>query len=389
MKALTRSVAIRQVGLSLIELLVAMAIGLVVTLAASTVLLNFEGDKRKLTTANDMNQAAAFASYSLDRILRNAGSGFAVRGEQGAGCLINASRDGTAILPAPTALPAPFNGLDGEFRLAPILIYDGESSTGSDVLAIMSGSQGGSELPARAIDASISATSLRLPNTLAWRPNDLALIVQAGRSCLLQQLTSAQTPAINSAGNQTMEFGGAYSPTTGLTAFGGVGPGADVFVAPLGNVDQSRPDFRLLGVGDSNTLQSYDLLRLNGVAEAVQPVLDGVVEMHAVYGLDTNSNGDIDTWQSPSVSPWRAADLLSGTAAAALNLRQIAAVRIGLILRTSVPEKDAVAPTQLQLFGDVGLAYTKTLTADERLFRHRTVEFAVPLRNVLTTNFND
>jgi type IV pilus assembly protein PilW len=377
----------RQQGFSLIELLVAMAIGLVVTLAASSVLLNFEGNKRKMTSVNDVNQAGAYISYVLDRSVRSAGSGFASRGAQAYGCSINASRSGTAILPAPLALPAPFASLDRNFRLAPLVIYAGASEAGSDVLAFMKGSHGFGESPVLIIPGSVSPTQLRTLNTLGWRNNDMALVFQQGLGCLIEQVGGAGFAGSSS---QILPFSGTYYTAAGtnvaLADFGG--GGGDTYVAALGNVVDNRPEFQVVGVGANNTLFSYDLLRFEGAGTTPQTIADGVVELRAVYGIDENDDGVRDGWASPSAAGWTSASLLNGSATATNLLRSIVAVRIGLILRTSAPDKEVVSPTELKLFSDLGgaLEQTRTLTADERLFRHRTVELTVPLRNVLTSN---
>jgi type IV pilus assembly protein PilW len=77
--------------------------------------------------------------------------------------------------------------------------------------------------------------------------------------------------------------------------------------------------------------------------------------------------------------------LLSGTPAAQQLLMQIVAVRAGLILRTSRAEREDVATAEIVLFEDLApaLQQVRALSADERRFRHRSVEFTVPLRNVL------
>lgn len=380
----------RQQGFSLIELLVAMAIGLVVTLAASSVLLNFEGNKRKMTSVNDVNQAGAYISYVLDRSVRSAGSGFASRGRDAFGCSINASRSGAAILPSPLALPAPFASLDRNFRLAPVVIYAGASEAGSDVLAFMKGSHGFSESPTLIIPGSVTSAQLRMLNTLGWRNNDMALVLQRGRGCLIEQVSGAGF--VGSSG-QILPFAGTYYTAAGTNVSLGdfVGGGGDTYVAALGNVVDNRPEFQVVGVGANNALFSYDLLRFEGANTVPQTITDGVVELRAVYGIDTNRAGVRDAWVSPSAAGWTSASLLDGSAAASDRLRSIVAVRIGLILRTSAPDKDIVSPPTLNLFSDLGTALeqTRTLSNDERRFRHRTIELTVPLRNVLTANLND
>ena len=66
----------KQIGFSLIELLVAMIIGLIVSLAVYTVLTTFEERKRTSTSVNDISQSNTYALYLLDKKLRSAGSGF-------------------------------------------------------------------------------------------------------------------------------------------------------------------------------------------------------------------------------------------------------------------------------------------------------------------------
>jgi type IV pilus assembly protein PilW len=77
--------------------------------------------------------------------------------------------------------------------------------------------------------------------------------------------------------------------------------------------------------------------------------------------------------------------LAAGDATAAQRLRRIKAVRVGLILRSRLAEKQVVAPGSLTLFGDLGtsLAYTRSFDADEQHYRYRAIEATVPVRNNL------
>lgn len=107
--------------------------------------------------------------------------------------------------------------------------------------------------------------------------------------------------------------------------------------------------------------------------------------MRGLYGIDVNGDGIQDAWQAPT-GTFSSASLLDGSPGAQSRLRQIVAVRMGVILRTSLIEKETVAPANLQLFGDLDASLQpppRTLSASERLSRHRTIEFTVPLRNML------
>ena len=370
-------------GFSLVELLVAVTIGLVLTLAITSVMTRSESTKRTITSTNDANQTGAYVSYELDRALRSAGSGYAQRWREVFGCQINASRDNAAMLPSPTALPAPFDGMPQAFRLAPLVITKGADS---DVLAIMTGAAGVGESGLRVVQSSVVAGSLGLPNALGIRGNDLILLAQDGIGCMVQQVTAGfeGTPLV--AGTlppQDLPLSGRFYNATGtdvsLTDFGVSG---DTYVMGLGNALTNAPQFQLIGVGANNTLVSYDILRIDGT-DAPVPIAENVVQLRALYGVDTDNDSRQDAWVDPGVAPWDSVSLLNGSEAARDNLRRIVAVRVGLILASSLVERTNASPTSITLFGDIGMGQTRALTADEQRVRHRAVEITVPLRTIL------
>lgn len=382
----------RSKGLSLIELLVAMAIGLVVTLAITRIMIGFEGSKRTSTALNDTIQAGAYGSYVLNRAIRQAGTGYTQRLSDLFGCRLNAAKAslGTSVLPPPSAFPSPFSGASTVRRLAPFLIEQGAADTASevrgDILTVLSGAGGKSELPLPASTFTVMPSpSFSLPLTIEYRPNDLVLIGGdrgAVRDCMVQQVAAGVAPGM-------LPLGGDYYTATGTTVnFTDFSSMSTVYAAQLGNID-NPPQFYLYGVGDNATLFSYDLLQTGATAAANQPqaVADSVVEVRALYGLDTNFDHTVDRWQDPGVSPFQYADLMSGTSAALNNLKQITAVRVGLILRSPLQEATTVASNPVLFAGvtDAGgtsLERTRTLTAADQAFRYRTVELTIPLRNM-------
>ena len=154
----------------------------------------------------------------------------------------------------------------------------------------------------------------------------------------------------------------------------------------LGNIaGNNPPNFMMIGVGANNTLFSYDLLQTT--ATPLLPIADGVFEMHALYGVDNDNNGTLDAWVDPNTTTvYTLAALMAGTETASNLLQSIKAVRVGLITRTSLPEKTAVAPATLTLFSDLGLTHTRTLTPAEQLYRYRTIESTIPIRNTMLLN---
>ncbi|MFL6661318.1 MAG: PilW family protein [Rhizobacter sp.] len=388
------SIRRRSSGFSIVELLVAMAIGLILTLAVTAVMTRSEASKRSITSVNDANQTGAYASFLLDRVLRSAGSGYAQRWSDVFGCRINASRDNTALLPRAAALPAPFAAVPTALRLAPVAIIKGAAATDSDVLAVMSGTAGFGETAGRVLPASITGTGLRLPNTLGLRGSDIVMVAEPGVGCMLEQLQAG----FAGSSDQQVTFAGRYYSATGtdvnLASFGSTG--SQIYMISLGNAVDNPPQFQLFGVDPAtDTLVSYDLLHIND-PDAPLPLAEGVVQMRALYGIDTNADGRLDAWVDPAVAPWDSATLLNGSSASQQNLRHIVAIRVGLILRTSLVERTGTAndlsvttlyqaPTSITLFQDLpaALQQTRALSANEQKLRHRTVEATIPLRNIL------
>ena len=370
-----------QRGFSLVELLVAVAIGMGLTLAITIMLIRSETDRRGLTSFNDMSGNGAYIAYTLDRNLRSAGSSFVQGWRDTFGCTINAARDGAQILPAPAAFPAPFDTVGQVVRVAPVVVQAGAGAGESDVLIVATGASGLGESPQAVLTNSATATSVRLQATVGIRPGDLVMMVQEGNTCMLQQVAAG----FAGGATQELDFGGAYytDAVNGVT-LNTLGTGSRAWAAPLGNVAGNQPSFQLIGIGDNSTLFSYDLLRLDG-NNATTPLADGVVDLRARYGVDTNDDRVIDAWVDPAAAPWDADTLLDGSAASRTALSRIISLRIGLVTRSATPERDEVSPDELTLFADLppALQAVHEIDADDRRMRYRTVDFTVPLRNVM------
>ncbi|GAB4059381.1 hypothetical protein GCM10028811_13730 [Uliginosibacterium sediminicola] len=420
-------------GMSLIELLVAVIVGVVVSLAIYTVLVSAEGRKRTTTSVNDINQGGSYVQYILDRWLRSAGSGFAsgvtMNGSSTVypyGCKLYAANSSAGqLLPAANQLPAPFASISQTFRLTPVLIIPNGTTPGvsgqpSDVLVIMAGSAGASEM-ATAFSGFPTANTAELLNTVDFSANDLVLLSeiqpQASSSstasanyvlpCMVQQVQS------NGSGSTTLSLGGSYAAAT-IASRNMIDMSDQGGAFNLGNISAGRaPNFLVIGVGANNTLFSYDLLQTT--ASPKQAIADGVFEIHARYGLASGGAGTaVNTWIAPdtTTSSYSYSSLSGGTTAATNTLRQIRAVRVGIIMRTSLPERTAssaggsayVAPASLTLFSDLeaagnstcsdsaqngsvltstgALRYTRCLGTSERNYRYRVLDFTVPLRNL-------
>jgi type IV pilus assembly protein PilW len=368
-------------GFTLVELLVAVVIGLAMTLAVTLMLTRYESGRRTLSSVNDASIGGAYVSFLLDRTVRSAGSGFMQSWINAGGCRVLASRGGTQVLPRTSAFPAPFDDVPQTVRLAPVVVHAGIGAGGSDVLAVLTGSSGLGEAPMPIQPASATDDDLRLASTVGLRGGDLVMVYQDRANCLLQQVATG----FAGGADQLLEFGGSYadSDVAGVTLVG-MGATEPAWVVPLGNTTAARPQFQLIGVGDNATLVSLDMLQLDGT-DTVAAIADGVADLRVRYGVDTTGDGRIDSWQSPASADWSAALLQDGSELARTRLSQIMAVRIVMLTRSQVPERNAVSPASLELFADLdaALRVTRSLSAEEQLLHWRVLDFTVPLRNTL------
>jgi type IV pilus assembly protein PilW len=372
-----------QRGFTLIELMVAVAIGTALTLVVTLMLARHESGRRSLTNANDATQSGAYVAYSLDRLLRSAGSGFVQGWNEAFGCRLNAARGGVAVLPRGSAFPAPFASLPLTVFLAPVVVHAGVGTGGSDVIVLATGAGGLGESPLPMLVNTATATSVLLPSTTGLRGGDLVLVHNGGTDCMVQQVAAG----FAGGASQTLSFSGTYAAGTQgsavLANYYTTASPAPAFVSHLGNVAGNQPMLMAIGVGDNATLVSHDLLQLDGT-DAIVPLADGVADLRVRYGVDNNDDQIVDDWVSPATAPWNAATLHNGVATKK-DLRKIIALRLAVVTRNSVPERTAVSPATLTLFPDLAVSQqvARALTTTEQTYRWRVLDFVVPLRNVL------
>jgi type IV pilus assembly protein PilW len=387
----------KQTGMTLIELMVSLAIGLGITLAISSVLISSENHKRITTSTNDTQQTGVYSYYALDKVLRGAGSGIAMSAfptDVGVlGCHLNAG----GILPRAGAFPQPFagflGGAAGTLNIAPVLIGAGQSQGGSDVLMVMSGS-GSAGGVSRQVTGGGSSTSVTLDNTVGMAHDDLLLVSLNGQpECLMEQIDTVAPP--------TLTFAGIYytatAPAISMATFAS---STSTYITPLGNADANNVQFTLFGVDGNRTLYSYDLLQnlklvSGGGVDAAQAIADGIVQLNALYGVSSTGSGVQDEWIGPADAGWDVHTVMTTPS----KMKQIVSVRVALVVRgeyfdrnggtTALPNP---VTTSLTIFngltrgvggGGASLAVPINFAGVDRQFRYRVFEFTVPLRNML------
>ena len=416
-----------QYGVTLIEMMVALIIGLIVSLAIYGVITSSEGRKRTTTSVNDIGQSGAYATYQLDKTLRSAGSGYGAlsTATYTYGCPLRAAVNGTQILPSLTPFPAPFSAVPQTLPLTPVVIISGGAGAGGDVIITMAGSGGLSESGTKFQNAP-TATQLSLESVSAFRASDTGgtsdIVLLANQpspnqaNCLISQVSPSFTIKYNQvppilADTSTLPLAANVNPNYYQDSVNGTAIASFSTSAIVLNLGQS-PTFSMFAVGASsnsgatasagtNTLFKYDLLNItdNTAANAsANPSVfsDGVYVMRAMYGVDNDGNPNTTTinWVQPN-GVYAANFLLDGSIASNTLLQTIVAVKVALILQSSLPEK---VPAGQPGIASPGLAYAGS-TASFTLFsdtatpitqivaptnlRYRVFETTIPIRNRL------
>jgi len=414
-------------GFSMVELMVAMLIGLIGMIIIFQVFEVSEGIKRTTTSGGDAQQNGAVALYVMEHDLRNGGMGFNDVGL--AGCRILAY-DATRAAPnfslvlAPALICAPGSTNPGGYCPG-----TGAPGTSPDQLTVFYGSNPWiSDAHLLGLNFTSGNAQASLNNVYGYKPGDVMVMVQppAGTSnCSLMEATGFNSLTANLA-----LAGASYLLASGtqviarLNPIGGLGvnysaqtSANQARVYNLGNLydpanGSAMPVYNTYAIDPASralTVSSAFVIDKATKNPQVNTVADNIVQMRAQYGLDDGiKNGSVpfnigagvagdglvdrfvaaDTFNAMVPPPWQS----------------LMAVRVAIVARSALAEKprgsngadcDATtdgtegpsAPDQRPAWSG-GLIDVST-TGDPnpasplfwKCYRYRVFETTVPLRN--------
>lgn len=312
---------LHQRGVTLVELLVGVAIGLFAVLLISQVAILFDSQKRSTTSGADAQINGAVALHSLQRDLQSAGFGLTAGG--GAGCLLRYK----LLAEAP-----------GELRLTAAVIRDGKDGA-PDRLTLHSSAGQDFSLPIKIKGHRRDATLFDLEGAVhhGIRKGDLLLAVPQNYSdtqwC---NLFNASADRDNAAPGVVKHETGSDGP---WNHEGAANPGS--LYAGLSSTDVNfPPGSHILNIGvlrtrvysiagDSLQRSTRDLSVSSSstampAAEAIQPQ---IVDLQAVYGKDKIGADRIaDTWDATEP-------------ASPAEWAQVVAIRVAVVARSTQYEK--------------------------------------------------
>ena len=353
-------------GLSLVELLVASAIGIIASLAIFQVFAVFEGQKRTSTSGGEAQTSGTLALYTIERDVRQGGYGFNT--PDTVGCTLQGWDQLAGAAIAPTTLVAAF-------------IAQGAGSTpgvagAPDTITVAYGNA--DALPAGALAIGVSSLGttddfIKTVNAMyGFQPGDVVVIAEAGKPCTLAQVNQTP-PATGDNARLNLQAGTYVDPVTTATLNTRYNNPAGLGTAytTAGKVYNfgSNPTFKVFSV------QNAQLVSQAFGAAAATPLFDNIVQLQAQYGKDLNNDGTVDVFDET-------------TPADSTQWAAVLALRIGVVARSSLYEKDEVSPPTIRLWDDSATPPTTTgpvwtLTSDERHYRYKVFQTVVPLRNMI------
>ena len=390
-----RALPKKQRGLSLVELMVAVVIGLLTVLAITQSMSFFESQRRGTTTGADAQSNGALATYMLERELRMAGYGVYVNdaGNAAQRRFINACARGTVQLFNSQRDPSEFEFTADDVPFVPVIINPPGIPTGdanSDVVGLAYGVSN-IGLTGKGTDIiSGTAAQFEVENASAFLTGDLMLLVppNATDACSVYEVTSGpprvctENTNIAPLGYATAGYQNAYRKCAVTDPIYNKAGGLDVAAASYATGQAFN-----LGNRDGLTFAYYavrggQLTRCNhaqsncadaaktGDVEVWTPIASEIVTLRAEFGIANAPDGAIDAWRTdvcatPGCSP---------TADEWLRLR---AIRIATVARSQQPANtQSVAPTWN---GQADIV----LNDSGNRFRYHTTEVVVPLRNLV------
>ncbi len=382
--------ASRSTGFSLIELMVAVVIGLIGTVVIFQVFAVFEGQKRTQTSAGDAQQNGLLAVVNVGRDARLAGYG-----------LSYIPLLGCNVVAYDTTGPRNFT-----FWLAPVQIADGAAGA-PDTLTFSYANTGQLIAPAKIVtNASAGSTLTIVDSYYGFNVNDLVVAGNAGPSplpnCTMRQITATPASAPPSAQPGELDYTGGvrFNGPAGLAAAYPAWAPTTQTGGRVYDLGPAPPSASAPVVGIYSVLNGQ-LLYQNLISDAAAtPIVDGIVQLQAQYGLDDNGDGTIQTteWRNGCAAPVAPASpqLPKGAAPGVCanptttDWSHVIAVRFAVLARSAQPEIpstgtgtpcDTTTATPTWSGGNIDPSVVDPTSW--KCYRYRVFETTVPVRNFI------
>jgi type IV pilus assembly protein PilW len=355
---------VQQNGFSLVELMIAVVIGLLSTLVIMQTFTAFEGQKRTTSGSSDAQTNGALALYSIERELMMAGYGLP----------LFSSKD-SPMKCYPTTFTVDHDNLPTtpSIGFEPIQITDGGANGESDTVTIrysssaVASASGGVPMNI----GGVSVTDITVDVALGCNDKDVAMLIN-GSACSMTLVAGTPTPIVGPPKKDKVTVASATNAVVGGT------------LACLGR--WSEVSYRVGHQDNRYWLETVD--SRSTTFPAAQPRQSEIVNIQAQYGISTTAKDFAVSEWVDAVDPWDAPFLS--------DRNRIKAVRIAVVARSGLAEKEKVTtacgsqfcaewedPVRPGLTRNSPAMKVAIPGADWENYRYRTYQTIVPLRNLI------
>ena len=375
-----------QHGMTLVEVLVAVAIGLIGILIITQAYLASDSYNRSTLGEGGAQTNGTIALYTVQRDLRMSGYGMADSRALGCGNInwyYNGAYSGNIS-----------GGTLPNLTLAPVMITTAAGAP--DTITIMYSSDANRMVPGTLTKPMPDPSAeLNVDGTAGFDAGDLVLLVSnsAPVTCTMEQLTTVQTASSKIQHNSGSSA--PYNPPGGGSLFPAYGTNSLVF--NLGNPIVHR--YSVVKTDATCTSGCQASLRLTdnillGGAGTPYDLLDGIVDLKAQYGKDNGVDNGTVSHTTYTANDGIIDSYDSTTPATAAEWQQVLAVRLAVLARVGNYEKPATAggnctaTTAMPIWsGSSGSPFNaidvSTASSQDRCYKYRVFETVVPLRNMI------
>ncbi len=360
----------RSRGVTLVEIMVGVAIGLIGTVAIFQAVGAWSRHTQTTSAGADAQVAGTLALFSIERDVKAAGHGFGTAATAVMGCSV------TSVLPGPA------------FNLRPIDIQQGAGGA-PDTISILYGNS--PFFVDEGTFTSSTATTKTLTRRSGFRRGDVAVVAGPGAGpgsapCELIEITDDTNADGLTVDHAVGNYSNFYTGAVVASRFNGVAA-PPAFAAGTIYSLGPQPTLNVWSIAGGRVLSRTEQF----AATPPIPVAEGVVNIKAEYGVDLNNDGQIANaeWQT----------------AAPADFRTVLAIRVAVLVRSRQFERnpDSSSTTAAPVTPNVPtyFAYTGAKpflmtnvdgTVDTnvpgdpnnwRHYRYRVYERVIPLRNLL------
>jgi type IV pilus assembly protein PilW len=350
----------RSKGLSLIEVLVGMVIGLIGIVVIMQVYLANENFKRTTAGAGSAQINGSISLYSIQRDMLTAGYGIADSRALACGNL-KYFYSGTYSAP-----PGAASGALRAVRVAPVVITDG--GTNPDTITVMYADSSARVVPANvSVGMALPGSNVRVDNAAGFSstPGDLILVAMPA-DCTLMQVTNVASATLELTHASTSALwnpnaGGSFTTyAAGATVFNLGKPTVNVYSINANKLQQ----LRVFSSTASNVVPTYNT--------AATTLADDIVDLKAQYGKDSGSDGIVDTYDKT-------------LPADATAWKKVLSVRVAVLARSQNEEKrDGSGNCTATTAAPTWSGGTFTLAEGvPSCYKYKVLETVIPLRNMI------